>query len=183
MVAFIVAVAPATAAPAGPGPGNSPNAKSCQKNGSVTLVREDGTGFANGGACTGYAARGGTLFNANEVSCLNGGYANYVTSTGQSFSDQAACVSYVRGGGQLLPSVATLSLTFTPSSSPDFCVANVVGAGLMPGSDVSISTSVTAYALLGSVAPDGTFNGQSSTLPNSDFYLPWFPGWTRRGTL
>lgn len=92
-----------TAAPSGPGPGNAPNAKSCQKGGWMTLVREDGTSFTSEQACTSYAAQGGRLFRASEASCLNGGYANVVTSTGQSFSDQAACVSYVRNGGTLQP--------------------------------------------------------------------------------
>ena len=103
MGVLAVAVAPASAGPpSAPGPGNSPNAQAC-KDGWQALMRADGTGFANPGECTSYAAKGGTLFNANEAPCLNGGYTNLVTSTGQSFSDQAACVSYVRGGGTLQP--------------------------------------------------------------------------------
>ncbi len=50
-----------TAAPSGPGPGNAPNAKSCQKNGWTQLVRSDGTAFTSEEQCTSYAAGGGVL--------------------------------------------------------------------------------------------------------------------------
>lgn len=56
-----VVAGPVAAEPAGPGPGNNPNAEACQKGGYVNLVRSDGTGFQTEGECTSYAARGGTL--------------------------------------------------------------------------------------------------------------------------
>jgi hypothetical protein len=55
--ALTVGVAAATA---GDG-GNSANAKKCQKGGWQTLIRSDGTTFANQDACVSYAAQGGTL--------------------------------------------------------------------------------------------------------------------------
>lgn len=107
---FVVAVSALSAVvaggvaaePAGSGPGNAPNAKACQKGGWQGLVRSDGSGFDSERACTSYAAKGGTLFNANEAPCLNGGYRNYVTSSGASFASQSDCVSYIRSGGMLV---------------------------------------------------------------------------------
>jgi streptogramin lyase len=58
--------AAAAAKPSGPGPGNSPNAKACQKGGWEDLARSDGTGFSSERECTSYAARGGTLMPAGQ---------------------------------------------------------------------------------------------------------------------
>ncbi len=92
-----VAVAPASAGPpSGPGPGNAPNAKACQKGGWDGLVRADGSRFTSESACTSYAAEGGTLFYLREVPCLNGGYTSVFTSTGASFNTQDECVQYLR---------------------------------------------------------------------------------------
>ena len=43
------------------GGGNSANAKLCQKGGWQTLLRSDGSSFANQDACVSYAGQGGTL--------------------------------------------------------------------------------------------------------------------------
>jgi hypothetical protein len=56
-VALSVGVATASA---GEG-GNSANAKLCQKNGWTTLVRSDGSSFANQSECVSYGAHGNTL--------------------------------------------------------------------------------------------------------------------------
>jgi hypothetical protein len=62
LVALSAVVAGSVAAkPAGSGPGNSPNAKLCQKGGWQSLVRSNGTSFASEEECTAYAAQGGTL--------------------------------------------------------------------------------------------------------------------------
>ncbi len=68
MVGALVAIAAGalvaggvSAKPSGPGPGNAPNAKACQKGGWEDVVRSDGSEFASGGECTAYAAQGGTL--------------------------------------------------------------------------------------------------------------------------
>jgi hypothetical protein len=45
----------------GGGPGNSPNAKACQKGGYLSLVGSDGTTFKNVGKCVSFAAHGGTF--------------------------------------------------------------------------------------------------------------------------
>ena len=42
-------------------PGNSPNAKSCQKNGWMSLYTRSGQAFSSAGECGSYAAHGGTL--------------------------------------------------------------------------------------------------------------------------
>jgi len=49
------------ATPAGPGPGNAPNAKACHKGGWETLVRIDGTDFQDEEECVAYGAKGGVL--------------------------------------------------------------------------------------------------------------------------
>lgn len=52
----------AWAQPSGPGPGNSANAKACQKGKWDTdWVREDGTAFTSQEDCVSYAAEGGKL--------------------------------------------------------------------------------------------------------------------------
>ena len=161
MGVLAVAVAPASAGPpSGPGPGNSPNAQACQE-GWQALIRADGTSFANPGECTSYAAKGGTLFYANEAPCLNGGYANYVGTEGQIFTTQAECVAYVRGGGVLQPkSTASLTVTLGPLNEGGFCPAKFEGSGLRPGSPIYLTqtdyagqyTSVFDY-----VEDDGTY--------------------------
>ena len=51
----------AAAQPAGPGPGNSPNAHACQEGGWQNLYTSTGERFSSQGECTSYAAQGGTL--------------------------------------------------------------------------------------------------------------------------
>ena len=51
----------AQAGPSGPGPGNSPNAKQCHKDGWQNLVDANGVAFASEEACVSYAAKGGVL--------------------------------------------------------------------------------------------------------------------------
>jgi hypothetical protein len=61
LAACLAVVCLSQAAAALAGGGNSANAKLCQKGGWQTLVRSDGSSFANQGACVSYAAQGGTL--------------------------------------------------------------------------------------------------------------------------
>jgi hypothetical protein len=61
LVLFAVVAAPVGAQPAGPGPGNSPNAKACRDGGWETLYRTEGGGFSSQGQCVSYAAKGGEL--------------------------------------------------------------------------------------------------------------------------
>lgn len=49
------------------GGGNSANAKACQKGGWASLYREDGSTFADQGACVSYAAKGGKLLTEPPV--------------------------------------------------------------------------------------------------------------------
>jgi hypothetical protein len=48
-------------APAATAAGNAPAAKACQKGGFAKVVRTDGSGFRDVGACVSYAAKGGVL--------------------------------------------------------------------------------------------------------------------------
>ena len=178
MGVLAVAVAPASAGPpSGPGPGNSPNAQACQE-GWQALIRADGTSFANPGECTSHAAKGGTLFYANEAPCLNGGYTNLVTSTGQSFSDQAACVTYVRAGGTLQPKPTgpTLTVTLGPpfqSGSAFFCGLYIEGSGLLPASPITVHVSDATIAVPGPYSSfvAGHAAGDSGTFVSSRFVI------------
>lgn len=58
LLALALSVGAGTAVAGG---GNSDAAKACQKGGWQTLVRQDGTAFANTGDCVSYAAHGGAL--------------------------------------------------------------------------------------------------------------------------
>lgn len=63
VLAGLLAMSPAVGAKPGNngGPGNSGAAQQCKQGGWQSLVREDGSGFANQGDCVSYAAQGGTL--------------------------------------------------------------------------------------------------------------------------
>ena len=58
LASLVVGIGAATALAGG---GNSANAKLCQQNGWMSLLRSDGTSFSNTGDCVSYAAQGGTL--------------------------------------------------------------------------------------------------------------------------
>ena len=63
MIVAMLVVLPGVAQAAKPG--NSPNAKACQKGGWQDLVTSTGRRFANQGECVSYAAKGGTLTTQN----------------------------------------------------------------------------------------------------------------------
>jgi hypothetical protein len=60
LVVLLMLLVSSAAALAAPG-GNSAAAHACRQGGFTNVTRDDGTTFRNAGACTSYAARGGTL--------------------------------------------------------------------------------------------------------------------------
>ena len=90
------------AAVAGNKPGNSLNAKSCQKNGWQSLITSTGLSFSSETACTSYAAGGGTLLPKAAQPCFNGGWQTLIRSDGTTFANQAACVTYASASGNVL---------------------------------------------------------------------------------
>jgi hypothetical protein len=56
----------ALAAPSAAMASNSGNAQACQQGGWQTLIRQDGTHFANQSDCVSYGANGGTLYRGSE---------------------------------------------------------------------------------------------------------------------
>ena len=78
-VLALLALAPAGSALAGNKPGNSPNAKLCQKGGWMNYTGVDGIPFASEEACTSYAAHGGTLYPPFQPTCQSFG-GTYLTS-------------------------------------------------------------------------------------------------------
>jgi hypothetical protein len=67
----LVAVSAAVAAK----PGNSPNAKSCQKDGWMGLYTHSGQPFSNGGDCAFYTAQGGQLIVKAALTPSQGTYS------------------------------------------------------------------------------------------------------------
>ncbi|MDP9226874.1 MAG: hypothetical protein M3P18_24135 [Actinomycetota bacterium] len=85
--AMLALVADVSAAPADP-PGNSGNAKACQKDGWQLLQTSDGQTFASEEECTSYGAHGGVLvarnliFMATVGSCISPGCWGQFTGSG-----------------------------------------------------------------------------------------------------
>lgn len=92
-LAVLVAIPAAFGAKPSPPPGNSGNAKACQKGGWQNLLRDNGTSFADEAACTSYAAMGGALYPASAGPCLP--YTAKATAEGNPFASVEACLSYV----------------------------------------------------------------------------------------
>jgi uncharacterized repeat protein (TIGR01451 family) len=105
-----------SAASAG-GPGNSLNAKMCQKNGWTSLYTRSGQPFASEEACTSYAAMGGQLIVKAALACLNNGWKTLGPTSTQSFASEQACVDFVNGGGVPVSTPADLWLSKTVSNA------------------------------------------------------------------
>lgn len=140
LLALVALPAVTGAAPAPTGPGNSPNAKACQKGGYTGLVRLDGTTFATEQACTSYAAQGGTLVPlAVARPCLNGGYATLLRSDSTPFATQADCVGYAAAGGTLVPKPATITVSFRlTAGGTQACDIDVQLTGFAPDTTYSV---------------------------------------------
>jgi hypothetical protein len=89
-----------TSAVAGNKPGNSVNAKMCQKGGWQSLYTRTGEPFASEQACATYGAQGGQLINEDALACLNDGWKTLGPSTGSTqFASEQECVDYAVGEG------------------------------------------------------------------------------------
>jgi uncharacterized repeat protein (TIGR01451 family) len=97
--------------------GNAPSAKTCQKNGWMTLYTRSGQAFATQGDCTSYAAMGGQLIVKAALPCLNGGWKSLGSSSIQPFSSEQACVDFANAGGTPVPAAADLALAKTVSNA------------------------------------------------------------------
>jgi uncharacterized repeat protein (TIGR01451 family) len=117
-VAVVLAAAlVAVSGPVAAQPGNSLNAKSCQKNGWMTLYTRSGEAFSGQGDCTSYAAQGGQLIVKAALVCLDGGWKTLGSSSTQPFATEQACVDFVNGGGAPVALQADLALAKTVSDS------------------------------------------------------------------
>jgi len=106
------------------GGGNSANAKKCQKNGYLTLVRANGSTFATEQECTSYAAKGGVLYPSTAAPCLGTGYQTKATANGDPFASIDACVAYMNANpGKLV------SCTVVGTSGNDTFPGGVVVCG------------------------------------------------------
>ncbi len=80
-------------------PGNSLNAKACQKNGWTGLYTRSGDPFSSEQACTSYAAKGEQLIVQAALACLNNGWMALGPTSSQQFASEQACVDFANGGG------------------------------------------------------------------------------------
>ena len=114
-----LAVALLLAVPAALGakPGNSVDAKACQKNGWMSLYTRSGEAFTNGGHCTSYAAHGGQLIVRAALACLNDGWKTLGPTPSQLFASEQACVDFANGGGTPVPAGSDLALAKSVSDA------------------------------------------------------------------
>jgi hypothetical protein len=76
------------------------------------------------GVATATAGRGKGN-SANAHLCQKGGWMKLQRSDGTRFANQGACVSYGAHGGTVAPIAPTVSISFSPTSSPSFCNVTV----------------------------------------------------------
>lgn len=97
-LALLIAIPAALAAK----PGNSPNAKICQKGGWQNLYTRDGTAFTSEQQCTSYGAMGGQIINDAALACLDDGWEDLGSNTTTQFTSEQQCVDHAGGGGSLV---------------------------------------------------------------------------------
>jgi uncharacterized repeat protein (TIGR01451 family) len=148
-VVVFVAIAAASASPTDK-PGNSANAKACQKNGWQGLLTRSGQPFSSEEACTSYAARGGQLIVKAALACLDDGWKALGPTPDQPFASEQACVDFVNGGG-----------TPVAAGSADLAVAKTVD-----DSTPNVGDTVTFTVALSDLGPDAATGVQlSDALP------------------
>ena len=97
-LALLIAVPAALAAK----PGNSLNAKSCQKGGWQNLYTRAGQPFTSETSCASYGAQGGQIIPESALACLNGGWEDLGSSSTTQFANEQQCVDQAVGGGTLV---------------------------------------------------------------------------------
>jgi hypothetical protein len=99
VLALLVAIPAALAAK----PGNSPNAKLCQKGGWQDSYTRDGQPFTSETSCASYGAQGGEIIPESALACLDGGWEGLgSSSTTGTFEDEQECVDHAVDGGTLV---------------------------------------------------------------------------------
>jgi hypothetical protein len=122
---------------AGNKPGNSVNAKMCQKDGWKSLYTRTGEPFASEQACTSYGAKGGQLINEAALACLNDGWKTLGPDATTTFATEQECVSSGVGGGTLVAFV-DVRLGFENSEA-------LMCDGLGDGGDLCVSEDIRLY--------------------------------------
>ena len=167
-VVLVVAVAAASTSLADK-PGNSLNAKLCQKNGWMGLLTRSGEPFSGEEACTSYGAHGGQLIVTAARACLDDGWKTLGQTAGQPFDSEQACVDFVNGGGTpVAAGTADLAVAAAVSSSAPnvgdtvtFTVT-VNDLGPDPATGVELSDALPAgLAFVSAIPSHGSYSSSS----------------------
>ena len=152
----------------------------CLEGGWEDVITADGESFADEDACRRYAAGGGTVEAkpTSDPRCSDGGYLDLYRQDGSGFSSDADCNAYVAAGGHLVG----LRIR-TERLNDGVMYVFTEGFGLAPGSHVQDCGRYrygSMTCLPGTVAADGTFNGQFSANCGNDATV-WAVGTTAAG--
>src|SRR5262249_28876003 len=75
---------------------------------------------------------------ANAHLCQKGGWTKLQGSDGRQFANQGACVSYGAHGGTIVPIQPTVSISYTPTSDPNFCNVKVTLSHFAPNTQYQV---------------------------------------------
>jgi hypothetical protein len=129
----------ASAKPSGPGPGNSPNAKACQKSGWKTLYTTTGATFTSEKQCVSYASKGGTLLTSppSRTLAVTKAGVGAGTVTGDGINCGSDCT-------QSYPQGSTVILSASPASGSTFAGWSGACSGMSCTITMSANQTVTA---------------------------------------
>jgi hypothetical protein len=150
------------------GGGNSLNAKSCQKNGWMSLVSSSGATFASASACVSYAANGGVLkkaqtigFTSTDPSPVTVGGTYKPTATATSGLTVAITIDAASTGCSLSSGVVSFTASGTCVIDANQAGNSIYNAAAQVQQSIIVNTTVTGS--IGSIAADGTSFSVGST--------------------
>src|SRR6266700_1178818 len=105
-------------------------------------------------------AGGGNSANAKQ--CQKGGWVNLQGSDGTQFANQDECVSYSAQGGTLVSIPPSVSVSFTPTSNPDYCFITANLSHFTPNTGYSVDLSINGGEFSASFAVTTDSSGSGS---------------------
>jgi hypothetical protein len=158
IVLFGAIIGGAAAKPSGSGPGNSPNAKACQKNGWMSLYTSTGAMFTSESQCVSYAAQGGKLNTSPPpvtrtlTVSKTGSGAGTVTGTGIDCGDDCT-EGYADGTPVPLTATEAPGSTFTGWSGD--CTGTTCTLSMTANKTAVANFDTTPTTSIGLTAPQG----------------------------